>query len=298
MSEELEKKKSNKSTTGRKRGRPPKAETLAKREAEAKKKTTTTKTNTETTAPRRRGRPTKAETLAKREAELKEKIAAITKDRKSTIVVSNMKKEQNKEKTTEKEIEINYEDKQKNEEKEDLKEELKELAIKKDPKELIIDDKKMEKIEEEIVKQKSIPKEEKKKIYKKTFKNILLGALIILYFIFINLGFYNINETTYLTDLRVFSGITIIATIVIFEKAYKKDDDEKAIFGMEMLILSIATLLTLYVYDNFNNKFTYIINAVAILFALYYAIKSTVVYIKMRKKAKKDNNDIRKIIKK
>ena len=172
------------------------------------------------------------------------------------------------------------------------------LVIKEDPKDIVLDDKKLEKIEEEIKELKSIPEEEIKKLYFKTFKNILIGALIVLFFLFVNIGFFNIPESSYLVDLKVFSAIILITTIVIFEKAYKKDDDEKAIHGMEMLVLSIATLLTLYIYDAHYSKFISITNAIAILFALYYAIKATVKYVKIKKKIAKENSDVRKIIKK
>lgn len=190
------------------------------------------------------------------------------------------------------------EEKKENEEKKVKEKKREALIIKKEPKDIVIDDKKMKKIEKEIEKQRNISKDEQREINKKVFRNILLGVAIVLYFISINLGFYNIKEITYLVDLQVFSGLTIICTIIIFEKAYKKDSDEIAIFGIEMLAVSICTFLTLLLYKDFPNKFTYITNLVAMLFAIYFVGKSIVVYTKMKNKALRKASDIHRIIKK
>ena len=172
------------------------------------------------------------------------------------------------------------------------------LIIKENPEEIVIDDKKMQKIEKEIQKQKSISKDEQKDMNKKVFKNIIFGVAVVLYFLSINLGFYNIKEITYLADLQVFSALTIICTIIIFEKAYKKDSDEMAVSGIEMLAVSICSLLTLFLYKEVQTKFTYIVNLVSMLFAVYFVGKSIVIYTKMKNKALRKASDIHKIIKK
>ena len=190
--------------------------------------------------------------------------------------------------------------KSKQNEKETIKEETKkknkskkELIVKENPKEL--DEIKLERIEEEIKKQTTIPDEKRLKINKKIFQNIMLAIGIVLYFIFINLGFINLEQSKFIKDLQVFSIITIGITIIIFETAYKKDSGELAIYGIEFLILSICTLLTIFIGINYNNKFSYIINIIAILFAIYYVGKSIIIYIKLRKKALKRVSDINKI---
>lgn len=172
------------------------------------------------------------------------------------------------------------------------------LIVKKNSEELSINNEKLEKIEEEIRKQKTISEEKSKKINKKIFINVIIAITIILYFIFINLGYSNIELEKYLVDLKVFSIITISITIILFEKAYKKDSAEITIFGIETLVLSIITLLTNYYCIKYTSKYPYIINSVAILFGLYYIVKSTVIYIKMKRKALYTSGDIHKIVKK
>ena len=178
-----------------------------------------------------------------------------------------------------------------------LKEEKKEkeLVVKKD---ISIDDEKLEKIQKEINKQTKLSKDEKKKINKKIFQNIVMAIGIVVYFIFINLGFNNIEESTYLTDLKVFGAVTIGITIILFEKAYKKDSGELTIYGIEMLIIAICTLLTNYIYKFYYSKYIYIITSIAMLFAVYYVGKSIVIYVKMKNKALKKASDIHKIVRK
>jgi len=168
--------------------------------------------------------------------------------------------------------------------------------VKKD--EIVIKQEALEKIEEEIKKQKTIPNSRIKKINGRLFKNVLIAICIVLYFIFIMLGYYNIEQELFLTDLKVFSLTAIGITIIIFEYAYKKDSGENAIFGIEILALSIFTLMLDNVYRMYNDKFIYIVNSVSMLFAIYYIGKCIIIYKKMRKKALKKANDIHKIAKK
>ncbi len=171
----------------------------------------------------------------------------------------------------------------------------KELLVKKD---ISIDDEKLEKIQKEINKQTKLSKDEKKKINKKIFQNIVMAIGIVVYFIFINLGFNNIEESTYLTDLKVFGAVAIGITIILFEKAYKKDSGELTIYGIEMLIIAICTLLTNYIYKFHYSKYIYIITSIAMLFAVYYVGKSIVIYVKMKNRALKKASDIHKIVRK
>lgn len=163
--------------------------------------------------------------------------------------------------------------------------EQKELGDKEDkavaPKEKVI---KLEEIKETLKKKKNIPKEETEKINKVLFRNIIIAILIIIYFIFLNLGQINIKAEVYQTDLKVFSMCTLILAIVLIENAYKKDSGEIALYGIEMIILSIITLALIYVNLIFSSRYAYIISAISYIFAAYYLIKSMVIYIRRRKK--------------
>lgn len=247
---------------------------LEENEVETKKTTPKKKTTTKKTTATK-----KTNTTSKKETTKKETMPKVTKrnNKKSETITKNEE---------EPKVEKNNEIKSNK---------GKELIAKK---EITLDEEKLEKIKKEINKQTKMPKEQKKKINKKIFQNIAIAIGIIIYFIFINLGFHNIEENTYLTDLNVFSAVTIGITIILFEKAYKKDSGEVAIYGIEMLLLSVSTLLTNYIYKIYNSKFVYIIASIAMLFAIYYVGKSIVIYVKMKNKALKKASDIHKIVRK
>ena len=116
-----------------------------------------------------------------------------------------------------------------------MKEENKdEIIVQENNEELNLE--KLEKIEEEIKKQTTIPEEKKDKINKRVFQNIMIAIGIVIYFTFINLGFYNIAPAKFLIDVQAFSMLSIGITIVIYEVAYKKDSGKLAIYGIEIVI--------------------------------------------------------------
>lgn len=249
------------------------------KEKDNKEKTNTKKDNTTK-------EQTKRKTSDEVEGEVIEKAESKKQKKETNNTIKKTRAEKGK---TDKTKEIGQKKKTEIEEK---KENKKALIVKK---EIEMDEVKLERIEEEIKKQTTIPEERKKKINKRIFQNIIIAIVIVFYFIFINLGYYNLKGTKFLKDLQVFSIITIGITILILEKAYQKDSLELTIYGIESLILSICTLLTIYIRVNYYNKFSYIINMMAILFAIYYVGKSIVIYLKMRKKALKRVSDIDKI---
>lgn len=175
--------------------------------------------------------------------------------------------------------------------------ESKDLVVKKDEKEIIMNPEKLEEIGEEIKKQTTISKEKKNKINKTIFHNIAIANIVMLYFIFLILGYQTISPEKFMIDLQVFSAITIGIAIIIFEKAYNKDSSEYAIHGIETLFLAIVTLISIYVFSKYQEKFTNIMIIICYLFAIYYVAKSIIIYLKMKSKALKRTNDIHKIVK-
>lgn len=147
------------------------------------------------------------------------------------------------------------------------------------------------------VKQK-IPKEEKEKIYKRIFQDILVALGIVVYYIFLNLGYINIEESIFLTDLKVFSISILLISIVFFEYSYKKDNGKTAIYGIEILVLAITTLASIYILDIWKEEFSIFIAIFSGVFCIYYFIKTYYIYKKMKKDYYKSLSDIKEIIKK
>ena len=147
----------------------------------------------------------------------------------------------------------------------------------------------IQEIKETIKKKQELPKEEIGKINKQLFRNILVALCIIIYFIFLNLGQVNIQSEVYVTDLKVFSMCILLFAIALIENAYKKDNGEIAIYGIEMIVLSLVTVALIYINLMLSTRYLFIVTSISYIFAIYYLIKSIVIYLKKRKEYFVDN---------
>lgn len=141
-----------------------------------------------------------------------------------------------------------------------------------------------------------IPKQIKENIYMKLFKNLCMAIAILIYFIFINLGYLRLDENVFRADLQTFAGILIVSTILVFELAYKKDSMTIALYGVELLVLSIITLFLPYVFFHRGIIMKFLYASSAIYISIYYVAKCIVIYIKEVRKYKSGLSDIKEII--
>ena len=280
----------SKKTTGR---QSTKNETTGE-QVESKTKTakTTTKTTTKSTkksttksTTREAAKPTKKLTTTKATAQRKNKNSKDTKKIEKSKPVKKAKKTDEKIKQIIAE-QLNNVDKFK----EVAEEPEKEVVKKETP---TMDEKQ---ISMQIEKAHKMPKDEKKKIYKNVFGNILFGILISIYFISLGWGFVNINTRSFVTDLKVFSVILLGITIILFEYAYNKDSGRAALKGVEMLVVSIVSLVLLYMYILYQDKFVMITSICSCVAIVYYFIRAISVYIKDKISWKKTISDVKEII--
>lgn len=149
--------------------------------------------------------------------------------------------------------------------------------------------------EEFIKSRKKLPKNVSDKINKIIFNNLLITIFIIVYFIFLNLGFKNIEMSSYVVDTRVFGTAILILAISLFEKGYKKDDEGIFLNGVEALMLAIITLIMPYTaFQSLTIKC--LISLSFIYFAVYFALKALVQTLKIRRDY--NRSDIREIVQK
>lgn len=280
----------SKKTTGR---QSTKNETTGE-QVESKTKTakTTTKTTMKSTkksttksTTREAAKPTKKLTTTKATAQKKNKNSKDTKKIEKSKPVKKAKKTDEKIKQIIAE-QLNNVDKFK----EVAEEPEKEVVKKETP---TMDEKQ---ISMQIEKAQKMPKDEKKKIYKNVFGNILFGILISIYFISLGWGFVNINTRSFVTDLKVFSVILLGITIILFEYAYNKDSGRAALKGVEMLVVSIVSLVLLYMYILYQDKFVMITSICSCVAIVYYFIRAISVYIKDKISWKKTISDVKEII--
>lgn len=226
-------------------------------------------------------------------AETAKKTSTTTK-KKSTTKSSAKKAppEKNKKSTTKKEEPST----QKNKEK--IKEEIVEEPIEENKKSIEkIDIKKIqETLKKEITAKKVIPKEEQDKMNVEVFKNIAIAIVMVVFLNFIILGFINIENSVFLVDLKVFAVSILAIAIGVFEYAYKKDSGKIAIYGIETLILAFAMLAFIYLDIMCHSNFVIITVLITYTIAIYYTVKSIIIYQKMKKQYY--INSMKEIIKK
>lgn len=139
---------------------------------------------------------------------------------------------------------------------------------------------KFEDIKNIFKKKRKLPKEALSTVIKPVFHNIIAAIVVIVYFIFLILGFYNIENSVYEVDLKVFAMCILFIAIMLLEKAYKDDNGKIAAFGIETIVISMVTLGLIYVNLMFSSYYITIVLTVSYILAIYYMIKSIVIYQK------------------
>lgn len=127
--------------------------------------------------------------------------------------------------------------------------------------------------------------------------NLAYSSMIMIYFMFFNLQ-YEVLPTDILTKYINISSIIFLGiAILMIEISYKKEKDNILLYGVEFLLLAIFTLLIKHIPKLLDcNTQTYILIG-SYLFALYYMLKSTVLYTKERQEELKSLIDIKEIVK-
>lgn len=154
----------------------------------------------------------------------------------------------------------------------------------------------IEKMLQTISTNKKIPKDIMKKIYSAIFENLFIAIVIMVYMLFIILGYHNIEKGMYATDLKVFTGILFVLTIYLMEKAYKNKNIKLIINSIEGLVLSICNMFFIYFHMMFFEKYCVIVGMVSLSFAVYYIIKAIIVLFIKRRKYLRTMSDIIEIL--
>lgn len=166
--------------------------------------------------------------------------------------------------------------------KENLSESKSKSLLKKEDTE--IDEEKLKTIRDEIKTSKKVSKNKVKNsaLRKKLQRNLLIAILITIYFLFIDLGINSIPITVYIQDLKTFTVFIALISIVIFERAYKKDENYLALHGIEMVVIGVETLLILQLYSTGNEYFKYILLGITLGMIVYYIVKCLIIYIRYK----------------
>ena len=141
-------------------------------------------------------------------------------------------------------------------------------------------------------------KEVNEKCLKEIYLNVLKAILVIFCFLMFNIACQNIREVLFNKGIQIATMIFLFISIFIFEKAYKEDNGKRAIDGIEVLVLAIYILTVKYISNKFGFQIkTYLIVA-GYIFAIYFILKSIIIYTQGRRQMERELSDIKEIVKK
>ena len=124
--------------------------------------------------------------------------------------------------------------------------------------------------------------------------NLVYASMITIYFMFFNMYAVFTETEIFIQYIKIAS---LLFSIFIFEIAYKKDNDEISLNGIEFLVLSIFSLLIQYIPKLLKiDENTYML-AGTYIFLIYYGIKNIIIYTCERKKELDNLSDIKEIVK-
>lgn len=141
-------------------------------------------------------------------------------------------------------------------------------------------------------------KEVSEKYMKKIYLNVLKAIIVVLYFFVLNVACENVNPQYLEKGIELCTMILLFISIFIFEWAYKKDNDDLAIQGIEILILSAYTLTSQHITKKFDFPLKNYLLVASYIFAIYFILKCIVVYTKGRKEMAENLSDIKEIVQK
>ena len=129
------------------------------------------------------------------------------------------------------------------------------------------------------------------------FKNLLKAIGVMIYFIVLNFAYTRMNTDRLMNDIEVFAGIFLVVGLVMLERAYKKDSGNMALSGIELLCLSMHSLSINHVIAFYQYDFRFYLLTSSYVFAIYYVLKSIIIYTREKRQYLKNMSDISEIVK-
>ncbi|MBO4815706.1 MAG: hypothetical protein J5507_01970 [Clostridia bacterium] len=131
---------------------------------------------------------------------------------------------------------------------------------------------------------------------KKLFLNLTILVILVLYFCLLNFMFVHFGIEKFVEIYKQISIGILFISIIIFEIAYNKDNGTTAIIGIELLVLSIITLISINMSKKINITFLQYINFSCVIYLIYYIFKLIILYTKERRIYLKSLSDIQEIV--
>ena len=149
----------------------------------------------------------------------------------------------------------------------------------------------------EIEEKRKLPKNVKDEIVVKIFHTLIVAIIIIIYFLTVNLFFYNFEAKMFEECMKYYALIIIIATVTVFEIGYRKNSMKFAVIGIELLACGILSLYIPYIFLHTTKMLRLSIMILPIPILGYYMIKSLVIFKKDQFHYQNNLSDIKELVK-
>ena len=147
---------------------------------------------------------------------------------------------------------------------------------------------------EEMNQKRKISRDLRGKLVTIIFENLLIAISVMLLFISLMYTQRYCNKDMTITIYKFASLILLVTAIIVIERAYKKENGRQALQGIELLVIGIIVLFANYIIIR-GSIFTRLIG---VYIAIYYIIKTAVMYKNAKKAYLENNTDIKEIVKK
>ena len=151
-------------------------------------------------------------------------------------------------------------------------------------------------MEMEIEEKRKLPYSVKQGIKKRIFWDLVVAAIIMLYFCIVNVIFYKFDSNKFEEYLKYFALIIIIATVTTFEIAYRKNSVNSMIIGIELLLCGILTLYIPYIFLHTDSALRISVMILPVMLIGYYSAKSFAIYKKRQIEYHKNLSDVKEIV--
>lgn len=143
-----------------------------------------------------------------------------------------------------------------------------------------------------------MPKNINENLRKKIFFNLLISIFIMIYFAILNYCYIQYEKVNLVLGIKVLSFAFMLIAIFVLEIAYKKESGEILVHSLELLVLASHALSTMHVITILKFNFNIYILTSSYICAIYYVLKSIIIYTRERKKYLESLSDISDIVKK
>lgn len=139
---------------------------------------------------------------------------------------------------------------------------------------------------------------QKKSLIKELLINFASMFLMVFHLFVLYMGSKNIELNILINDMKIITLCILALGIGTLEFSYKKDEFRIALRGLEVLVFGASNLCLVYVAKLYFTEVPNFLKYIGIVIIAYYIVKIILTAIFSIRKYKKDNNDIKDIVKK